>query len=377
MRSPWIRPQIGERTVAILGAGVLGRRVALVWSAGGFTVCLRDPEESQRIAALQYVHENSPEAEKRTGKLPGQVQAVETLEEAVKNAWLVIEAVPESLQLNIDTFGQLDALVMDDCILCSNLSAHKTSDMLALVKTENHRRILNMHYYLPPEMRVVELMTDGYTEPAIFSFPEEVLRDIGMLPIMVQKESTGFLFNRIWAAVKRECLNVLADGVASHHDIDTIWLGDKSEHGGLYPKAAEPQLNHPQGCIYFLDLGTGCRRDPLSSGRVLRANIDGKDIQTLISGQKLPDGLVIDNPGRRLYWTCMGSIGAFDGEVHSCNLEGQDVRTIVPSGKVHTPKQIFIHRKSRKLYFCDREGLRVMRCNLDGSAFETVVQTGH
>jgi hypothetical protein len=153
-------------------------------------------------------------------------------------------------------------------------------------------------------------------------------------------------------------------------------LGNKSEHGGLYPKAAEIQPNHPRGYIYFLDVGTGCSHDPWSSGRVLRANSDGKDLRTLISGQKLPDGIVIDHAGRRIYWTCMGSVGACDGQVNSCDLEGQDLLTIVPSGKVHTPKQISIDHKSRKLYFCDREGLRVMRCNMDGSALETVIQTG-
>jgi hypothetical protein len=72
----------------------------------------------------------------------------------------------------------------------------------------------------------------------------------------------------------------------------------------------------------------------------------------------------------------MGVPSANDGTVQSCKLDGSDVQVVIPEGKVHTPKQIIIDQTSDKLYFCDREGLRVMRCNLDGSEHEILVQTG-
>jgi hypothetical protein len=72
----------------------------------------------------------------------------------------------------------------------------------------------------------------------------------------------------------------------------------------------------------------------------------------------------------------MGIPTSNDGTIQSCKLDGSDVKPVVPSGAVHTPKQLMIDHENNKLYFCDREGLRVMRCNLDGSEHETVIQTG-
>lgn len=72
----------------------------------------------------------------------------------------------------------------------------------------------------------------------------------------------------------------------------------------------------------------------------------------------------------------MGTPNKNDGAVYSANLDGSDVKTVIPSGDTHTPKECVIDQDARKLYFCDREGLRVMRVNLDGSELETLVKTG-
>lgn len=72
----------------------------------------------------------------------------------------------------------------------------------------------------------------------------------------------------------------------------------------------------------------------------------------------------------------MGIPKSNDGIVQSCKLDGSDIQTVIPKGKVHTPKQLIIDQENNKLYFCDREGLRVMRCNLDGSEHEVIIQNG-
>jgi hypothetical protein len=72
----------------------------------------------------------------------------------------------------------------------------------------------------------------------------------------------------------------------------------------------------------------------------------------------------------------MGVPSENDGTVLSAKLDGSDVQTVIPSGQVHTPKQLHIDQTAKKLYFCDREGLRVMRSNLDGSEHETLIETG-
>ena len=217
---------IQDRPVAILGGGVLGRRIACMWAAGGWNVNIRDPSAEQRTAALHYVENNINEYPNITGirKVAGTVQAFEKLEDAVQNAWTVIEAVPEKLQLKINTFAELEERTRLDCLLCSNSSSYKSSEMLEKVKPETCRRIFNTHYMMPPQSRVVELMTDGQTYPEIFPFYVERLKEVGFLPIVARKESTGFVFNRLWAAIKRECLTILSEGVSSPEELDAVWV---------------------------------------------------------------------------------------------------------------------------------------------------------
>jgi DNA-binding beta-propeller fold protein YncE len=127
------------------------------------------------------------------------------------------------------------------------------------------------------------------------------------------------------------------------------------------------EKNAVTGRIFFLDLG---------GGRVLSANPDGSDLKTIVvEGRKLPDGLVVDSAARHLYWTNMGALTANDGSILRSDLDGKNITTIVAPGGTFTPKQMQIERKTGKLYWCDREGMRVMRANIDGSNIETLVDT--
>lgn len=121
------------------------------------------------------------------------------------------------------------------------------------------------------------------------------------------------------------------------------------------------------GRLYFLDL---------AAGRILTANPDGSNLKTIVSeGRKLPDGIVVDVAAGHIYWTNMGNPKVNDGTIDRADLDGTNVTNIVPSGKTWTPKQLQLDAKHRKLYWCDREGMRVMRCNLDGSKIETLVDS--
>lgn len=150
-------------------------------AAGGYNVNIRDPSFNQRTSALYYIKSNVKEYSKITGikRSLGQVQASESIEDAIKDAWSVIEAVPEKLQLKIDTFAQLEQLALNDCLLTSNSSSFKTSQMLEKVKPETRKRIFNTHYLMPLQVRTVELMTSGEMSSDIFPFYVDRLRDIG------------------------------------------------------------------------------------------------------------------------------------------------------------------------------------------------------
>lgn len=194
-----------------------------IWASAGYDVQIRDPSPQQREDCITYIQENVASYAEKTGKAPGNVQAFEHVEDTVANAWLVIEAVPEKLQLKIDTFAQLDSVAPADCILASNSSSYKTSEMLDKVSDTGKRRILNMHYYMPPQCMIVELMTDGHTEEDIFPFMVDRCKDGATQPYVARNQSTGFIFNRLWAAVKREALTILAEGVSVPEEIDSLW----------------------------------------------------------------------------------------------------------------------------------------------------------
>jgi DNA-binding beta-propeller fold protein YncE len=119
--------------------------------------------------------------------------------------------------------------------------------------------------------------------------------------------------------------------------------------------------------LFFLDL---------SGGRILSANPDGSNLKTIVSeGRRLPDGIVVDVEAGHLYWTNMGNPSANDGSIERADLDGENLKEIVPPGGTFTPKQLQLDKKGGKLYWSDREGMRIMRCGLDGSRTETLVDT--
>jgi len=119
------------------------------------------------------------------------------------------------------------------------------------------------------------------------------------------------------------------------------------------------------GRLFFLDNG---------AGRILSANPDGSDLKTVINvGRRRPDGLALDVAAGHIYWTNMGDPKRNEGSIMRSDLDGKNMITIVPPGGTFTPKQLKLEKRSGKLYWSDREGMRVMRANLDGSDIETLV----
>jgi hypothetical protein len=114
----------------------------------------------------------------------------------------------------------------------------------------------------------------------------------------------------------------------------------------------------------------------LSGNRVLSMKANGSDKKVLVSECRYPDGIVVDAEAGHIYWTNMGVPSRNDGSIERADLDGRNRKTIVPEGATFTPKQIHLDKENGRLYWSDREGMRVMRSGLDGSAVETLVQTG-
>ncbi len=114
----------------------------------------------------------------------------------------------------------------------------------------------------------------------------------------------------------------------------------------------------------------------INAGKIHVMNTDGSDRETIVTGCHLPDGIVVDAEAGHIYWTNMGIPNLNDGSIERVDLDGKNRKVIVPVGNTHTPKQVILDKKAGKLYWCDREGMRVMRCNLDGSQLETLIEAG-
>ncbi|KAJ7160409.1 3-hydroxyacyl-CoA dehydrogenase-like protein [Mycena filopes] len=400
----------------VLGAGTLGRRIAMMWLTQGEIVHLFDPSEKALADASQYIRENLEEVISMhvpKGK-PGALAVFQDRPEAIKNAWIVVEVVPEILPLKISLLGELDAILPEDCILASNSSSYTGSEMFEKIK--NRARFVNTHYYMPPQLLPLEIMPNPHTDPAVVELLLAEAPRHGLRTYHVRKESVGLLFNRIWAAIKRESLYVVAEGVAGPAEVDGMMkdvLGmnrgvfemldgvgldvalDIEKHyaqvrvgqippepaallqtmvdaGTLGVKTGKGFYDHPAHApiaekdhIVFLDI---------VKGEIRSLAIDGREGKTLVTGlTSRPDGVQIDErPGKgHIYWTNMGT-GANDGFLSRSKIDGSEVTTIVPPGATHTPKQLVLDTEREYLYWCDREGGKIQRCKLDGSQLETL-----
>ena len=176
------------RPVAVVGSGTLGQRSALMLASAGGEVRLYDPNPEQAEAGRLYV-------ERELGK-----------------------AVPERLDLRTRIFGDIDRLAAADAVLASNSSSYPSSQLISEVLRPE--RVVNTHYYKPTEQAAVENMSCGRTHDAVIALLIEQLSAGGLAPFHVIAESVGFIFNRIWAAVKREALAVVAVGAPTPEDVE-------------------------------------------------------------------------------------------------------------------------------------------------------------
>ncbi len=213
---------IPTRPIAILGAGTLGRRIALMLATRGAEVRLYARSAATRDAGVAFAKEQLPAvlATLPSGKA-GDIVGVDDMAAALKDAWLVMESTPEDLEVKKEIFKRVDALCEPDAILASNSSSYSSSAFADSVK--NPARLLNTHFLMPPGITPVELMSCGQTDPAVIQLLVDVLPGYGLTPYVVQRESRGFIFNRVWAAIKRETLAVVAEGVASPEVVDAIY----------------------------------------------------------------------------------------------------------------------------------------------------------
>lgn len=210
------------RYITVLGAGTMGAQISHTCAIHGYDVRLVDRAPAALTAALAR-HEEwaarevvDPAARAAARE---RVQTFTELAPALAGTNLVIESLPEELELKQRVFAELDALCPPTVILASNSSSLRMSRIESGVT--RRERVANLHFFQRPSP-AIEIMGGSATAPDTLERLRQFAASLGLRPFVLRRESTGFLYNRIWRAVKREVLRELAEGVATPDDIDRM-----------------------------------------------------------------------------------------------------------------------------------------------------------
>jgi 3-hydroxybutyryl-CoA dehydrogenase len=219
----------GIKTVTLVGAGKMGVKISARAALFGFFARVYDVSANVLETAKGLIRTDIQVAWEEGVRREDPQEAFERitfhedLNEAVADTDLIIEAVPENLALKREVFAKLDQMAAEQVIIATNSSSIPISKIEDAV--EHRDRVANIHFYVRPIgiTPMVDLMGGTETSDSTLKRAREWIEDIGCLPLVVKKECMGFLFNRIWRAVKRESLRSWAEGHAEFKDIDRAW----------------------------------------------------------------------------------------------------------------------------------------------------------
>jgi 3-hydroxybutyryl-CoA dehydrogenase len=234
----------GVRTVAVIGAGIMGRGIAHAAALGGFRTILEDilpaslrRAESEIRGNLDKGVELGKVSRRDADSAFARIEFASSIEEAARAAELVIEAVPEELESKIEIFTLLDKICAPQTILASNTSSLSITEIASV--TYRAPRCIGMHFFNPVhKMKLLEIVRGLETDQATVESCAEVGRRMGK-EVVVIKEAPGFITSRVNAMIGNEAFYMLQEGIASAADID---------------KAIKLGLNHPMGPFEMVDL---------------------------------------------------------------------------------------------------------------------------
>ena len=232
------------KTIGVIGAGTMGRGIAYAAAFGGYRTVLEDVSSEMLEQGSAYISQALEEAVARGKVTPEQkIKALANLttsrsvEDLCREADLLIEAVPEEMEVKLEIFTIFDKFAKPDAIMASNTSSLSITEMASITfRAEN---CIGMHFFNPvPKMKLLEIVRALETSEATLQACVEVGRRMGK-EVVVIRESPGFVTSRINAMIGNEAFYMLQEGIASAEDID---------------KALKLGLNHPMGPFELVDL---------------------------------------------------------------------------------------------------------------------------
>jgi 3-hydroxybutyryl-CoA dehydrogenase len=232
------------KTIGVIGAGTMGRGIAYATAYGGYRTILEDVSPEMLEQGVAYIRQTLEEEVAR-GKVPEAKRKItlanlttsRSVEDVCREADLLIEAVPEEMEVKLEIFTIFDKFALPGAILASNTSSLSITELAAITfRAEN---CIGMHFFNPvPKMKLLEIVRALETSEATLQACAEVGRRMGK-EVVVIRESPGFITSRINAMIGNEAFYMLQEGIASAEDID---------------KALKLGLNHPIGPFELVDL---------------------------------------------------------------------------------------------------------------------------
>jgi 3-hydroxybutyryl-CoA dehydrogenase/5-formyl-3-hydroxy-2-methylpyridine 4-carboxylate dehydrogenase len=209
------------KNVAVVGLGTMGPGIAATLARAGMKVTAFDADPAKRTKAGQGFAAAAAvlSALAVPDRSSGEIAVHDNLPHAVAGADLVIETVPENLELKIKVFREIEMQVTDDCMLASDTSGIPITKIQAGTRVPG--RVVGMHWSNPPHIiPMIEVIAGERTAPGVVDSLTELIRRIGHLPIIIRKDVAGFVENRVLYAVMRECLDLVEQGVIEPQDLD-------------------------------------------------------------------------------------------------------------------------------------------------------------
>jgi 3-hydroxybutyryl-CoA dehydrogenase len=237
------------KKVCIVGAGIMGSQLTQLLAINGCEVEMTDVEErfvQNGMSAIKgnlkkYFVDKGKMTQEEADKVVGRIEGTTDLKRAVKGAQLVIECIPEVMELKQQTFKRLDELCAPETILASNTSALSITAIGSLTRRQD--KVIGMHFFNPVAvMKLVEIIRGVKTSEETCQVIKDLAAKIGKDAIIVNKDTAGFIVTRLFLVLCNEAVKLLEEGVASVEDID---------------KACQLGLGHAMGPLRSQDLVNG------------------------------------------------------------------------------------------------------------------------
>lgn len=217
--------------MTVLGAGIMGHGAAQLFAQAGYNVRIQARRETSLETArelitnsLKIMVEKEMLTQEKMDETLANIKYTTDLREAIENTDFILESIPEKLELKLDTYEIIESVVSENTIIASNTSTFPLKELTQRAK--HPERFVITHFFNPPQLvPIVEIAKFEKTDENVVRKTYDLMKEIGKSPVVLKKEITGFIVNRVQVAFLRECFNLIEQGVCTAEDIDIAVRG--------------------------------------------------------------------------------------------------------------------------------------------------------